>query len=84
MTGGLALFWNDGKVDLEVLGSSKQCIHAAMRINSIRQVFSFVYLRPSCIWKDRFWEELKSFVRMITSPWCALGDFNDFAMVDER
>lgn len=69
LASGLALFWNAEKVDIDVLDSSEQCIHTAMVINSIRQVFSFVYVKPSCVWKDRFWVELKTFAGTIDSPW---------------
>ncbi|KAK5784811.1 hypothetical protein PVK06_039349 [Gossypium arboreum] len=77
MAGGLALFWNAEKIDVDVLDSSQQCIHTTMMINSVRKVFSFVYDRPSCAWKDCFWVELKVFAETIDSPRCFLGDFNE-------
>ncbi|OMO87284.1 reverse transcriptase [Corchorus capsularis] len=84
MAGGIALVWNSNSCQLDIIGSTTQCIHVSCDMNKVSQVVSFVYVRPTCQWKDQFWAEMIEFSQSISSPWNVVGDFNDFAAFDER
>ncbi|OMO72173.1 Endonuclease/exonuclease/phosphatase [Corchorus capsularis] len=82
--GGLALYWKAERVNLSIIGYMEQCIHTEVEVDSVKQLFSFAYVRPNGSWKDRFWRELRVFSNSVSIPWSVIGDFNDFAAANEK
>ncbi|OMO53937.1 reverse transcriptase [Corchorus capsularis] len=84
MAGGIVLFWNAATTDLTVHSFSTQIIHTSILYKGVQHMVSFAYVRPQTQFKDIFWRDLKDFSASISSSWIVLGDFNDFAALEER
>lgn len=82
--GGLLLFWNQGRSNLNVISHSSQAIHTKLNMGVNDCFITFSYVRPNPLAKQRFWEECKVFSDSVNSPWIVLGDFNDISSPDEQ
>ncbi|KAH1115239.1 hypothetical protein J1N35_008617 [Gossypium stocksii] len=67
-----------------VLSGTYQIIHCRVLDGSTVLMVSFAYGQPSVIIEDQFWMELQNFATQNTLQRIIMGDFNDFASLDER
>ncbi|XP_031130731.1 uncharacterized protein LOC116032362 [Ipomoea triloba] len=82
--GGLLVFWNQGQINLEVIGHSSQSIHTKVKQGSNEFFFTFAYVRPNLVAKKRFWDNCKVIGDKLQGPWVVMGDLNDIASEEEQ
>ncbi|KAE8732459.1 hypothetical protein F3Y22_tig00002058pilonHSYRG00012 [Hibiscus syriacus] len=84
LRGGLILVWNTNQHDIIIRGHTDQIIHAEIQENGKRWLLSTVYVQSHSNKKDEFWENIRDCSMNINQPWMVVGDFNDFATIEER
>ncbi|GLT57157.1 hypothetical protein SLA2020_301450 [Shorea laevis] len=88
--GGIWLLWDAGKINLDVVFSSSQAIHAVAKVRNHPTIhdsewfFSGVYGRPQFEIRSFLWHELSNMADQITIPWIIAGDFNDIINQGEK
>lgn len=82
--GGLLLFWNQGRSNLDIISHSSQAIHTKWSLGPNDCFITFSYVKPNPLAKSRLWEECKAFGNSVHCPWLVLGDFNDISSTHEQ
>lgn len=84
--GGIWLLWNSDFVDVEILSTTEQEIHALIRVNSssLTWLISAIYASPIFVERCILWNNLRIIASRHNLPWLALGDFNDVLLEDEK
>ena len=77
--GGLWLLWRTDLVEVQILNSTEQEIHALVRPLSSNSfwLLSAVYASPRIAERRWLWDNLKTVADANVLPWVILGDFND-------
>lgn len=74
--GGILLCWDDSAVNIEVIYSEPQCIHAMVKDGTGREfLLSVVYASPIFEVRKQLFRRLEEFADLVTIPWIMLGDF---------
>ena len=78
-SGGLWVLWNTDRVDLALLSSTEQEIHAEVKVRftNTSWLFSAVYASPRNAERQVLWENLMSVADLHNLPWVIAGDFNE-------
>ena len=85
MSGGIWLLWNQSRVNIKILDSSKHFIHGIVNEgNSDEWMFTVVYANPILTLKKQCFEEVAQLARNITKPWMVIGDFNEILSAAEK
>ncbi|GKV08919.1 hypothetical protein SLEP1_g20489 [Rubroshorea leprosula] len=90
LAGGLWLLWDVNKVNIDIVFSSSQAIHAVVKvcnhsvISNSDWFFSGVYGRPHFDIRSLLWHELSDMAKHVNIPWIIAGDFNDVTEQGEK
>nr|XP_023873296.1 uncharacterized protein LOC111985881 [Quercus suber] len=76
--GGLWLLWKKEEVDVFVLSSTEQEIHATVKVrdSNLTWLISPIYASPRIAERKILWENLTKVAQLHNMPWLLLGDFN--------
>ncbi|KAI9186057.1 hypothetical protein LWI28_013379 [Acer negundo] len=80
--GKILVFWKDN-IQLEVVGTSNQCLTVLLSAGSSSLLATFVYVKCSPIERRAFWEKLYD-ISDFNVPWVVLGDFKTIRSDMER
>ncbi|OMO85295.1 reverse transcriptase [Corchorus capsularis] len=77
--GGIWLLWKSDKLELDLIGSTEQEIHATVKVISSNLVWflSAIYASPRAAERRILWNNLCIVADSHTLPWLITGDFND-------
>ncbi|OMO90964.1 reverse transcriptase [Corchorus capsularis] len=76
--GGIWLNWDDAAVQLTIIISSPQLVHALVKPKDQEEfMLTVVYASPKLEVRRILWTHMEDLARTITLPWVVLGDFND-------
>lgn len=85
LSGGLGLLWNR-TVDIQILSSSPNFIHVAIRVIESSDWFecTFVYANPIFQQRMNLWDKLLVLPSKRNLPWCCIGDFNEMLSASDK
>ncbi|CAN0912663.1 hypothetical protein LINGRAPRIM_LOCUS555 [Linum grandiflorum] len=76
-SGGIWVLWDEEIVQLKILRTSSQSIHAEVSWDGTQQCqVTFVYGTPRRLDRTALWDELVAISDHVNGPWLVLGDFN--------
>ena len=77
--GDLWLLWKKDEVDVIVLSSTEQEIHATIKVcnSDSTWIISTVYASPRIMERKILWSNLSEMAKLHNLPWLLLGDFNE-------
>ena len=84
--GGIWLLWCSDLVQVDVLASTKQEIHALIQVRSqnFNWIISAIYASPRFVERCLLWDNLKMLASLHNLPWALMGDFNEVLSEDEK
>ncbi|XP_030941685.1 uncharacterized protein LOC115966624 [Quercus lobata] len=84
--GGLWVLWNADMVDITLLSSTEQEIHAEVKIRftNINWLLSTVYANPRNAKRQALWRNLMSVAKLHNMPWVIAGDFNEPLLSEDK
>ncbi|XP_030930689.1 uncharacterized protein LOC115956454 [Quercus lobata] len=84
--GGLWLLWYSNRVEVELLASSEQEIHATVKVrtSNSKWLFSAVYASPRSVERHILWNNLSNVAELHNMPWVIAGDFNEPLSGDDK
>lgn len=84
--GGIILMWNTRRVNVQILGSTEQEIHALIEVHnsSFQWLFSGIYASPRFKERKILWGNLETVAELMDRPWIVLGDFNEVMSESEK
>ncbi|XP_050248720.1 uncharacterized protein LOC126695973 [Quercus robur] len=84
--GGLWLLWYSDRVEVELLASSEQEIHATVKVrtSNSKWLFSAVYASPRSVERHILWNNLSNVAELHNMPWVIAGDFNEPFSGDDK
>ena len=85
-SGGLWVLWNTDRVDLALLSSTEQEIHAEVKVRftNTSWLFSAVYASPRNAERQVLWKNLMSVADLHNLPWVIAGDFNEPLLSEDK
>lgn len=77
--GGILLLWRSEAVDVSIMGSTEQEIHAMLEVRNSDRPFllSAIYASPRFNERKVLWENMEMISEHVLKPWVAFGDFNE-------
>ena len=80
------MLWNADRVDLALLSSTEQEIHAEVKVRftNISWLFSAVYASPRNAERQVLWKNLMSVADLHNLPWVIAGDFNEPLLNEDK
>ena len=77
--GGIWLLWQSDLVQVEVVSTTEQEIHALIHVSShsFSWILSSIYASPRLCERLVLWDNLKLLVGLHNLPWALMGDFNE-------
>ena len=84
--GGLWVLWNADNVDVALLSSTEQEIHAEVKVRFTNDswLLSVVYASPRCAERQVLWKNLMSVAELHNLPWVIAGDFNEPLLSEDK
>ena len=84
--GGLWLLWKTDDVDVMLLSSTEQEIHATVKVRNSDPIWliSAIYARPRLSERRILWDNLKVVAQLHNLPWLMLGDFNEVLCSEDK
>ena len=84
--GGLWLLWKKKEVDVFVLSSTEQEIHATVKVrdSDLTWLISPVYASLRIAERKILWENLTQVAQLHNMPWLLLGDFNEVLSSEDK
>ena len=84
--GGLWILWKSEEVEILPLSSTKQEIHATvkMRSSNISWLLFAIYASPRLAERRILWGNLKTVAHLHNLPWLKIGDFNEVLCDDDK
>ncbi|XP_030958322.1 uncharacterized protein LOC115980181 [Quercus lobata] len=85
-TGGLWILWDSTQVNVSVLSSTEQEIHAIVKDLSSNSswLLSTVYASPRYAERRLLWDNLSRVAELHTLPWIIAGDFNKILLGEDK
>ncbi|KAA3481745.1 reverse transcriptase [Gossypium australe] len=84
-SGGIWLFWDTDAIQVSILHSHAQFIHAKIKqANELEWLFTVVYASPNRKKWGELWNELRVIADGIDLPWLLAGDFNSIVLSNEK
>ena len=76
---GLWMLWNSNRVEVSILSSTEQEIHAIVKVlnSNLSWLFTVVYASPRTAERHILWENLNKVAELHNMPWVLAGDFNE-------
>ena len=77
--GGLWMLWHSDRVEVSMLASTKQEIHAVVKVlnSNLSWLFTAVYASPRTAERHILWENLNKVADLHNMSWVVAGDFNE-------
>ena len=84
--GGLWMLWNSDKVEVSILSSTEQEIHAIVKVlnSNLSWLFTAVYANPRTAERHILWENLNKVAELHNMPWVLVGDFNEPLLNEDK
>ena len=84
--GGIWMLWKIDRIQVDVLTSTEQEIHALIRVRaySFTWLISAIYASPRFAERCVLWENLKMLASLHNLPWAMMGDFNEVIAEEEK
>ncbi|XP_023928116.1 uncharacterized protein LOC112039472 [Quercus suber] len=84
--GSLWLLWKTDDVDVMLLSSFEQEIHATVKVHNSDPIWliSTIYARPRLSERRILWDSLKAVAQLHNLPWLMLGDFNEVLSSEDK
>ena len=84
--GGLWLLWKTDDVDVMLLSTTEQEIHATVKVRNSDPIWliSAIYARPRLSERRILWDNLKVVAQLHNLPWLMLGDFNEVLSSEDK
>ena len=84
--GGIWLLWRSDLVQVDVLASTEQEIHALIwvRFQNFSWIISAIYASPRFVDRCLLWDNLTMLASLHNLPWALMGDFNEVLSEDEK
>lgn len=84
--GGIWLLLRSDLVQVDVLASTEQEIHALIRVRSLNFIWILSEIYASSRFAERclLWDNLKMLASLHNLPWSLMGDFNEVLFEDEK
>ncbi|KAK3222281.1 hypothetical protein Dsin_009306 [Dipteronia sinensis] len=83
-SGEIWLLWNEDKVKLHVVASSRNNVTALIDDNSTLWVLTVVYANPCTTMRRLLWNYPDSIRNCFSLPWLVAGDFNEITNSSEK
>lgn len=83
-SGGIWMLWNPTTIQVNILASSFQEIHAHGKVQNFSFILTGLYASPIFNIRKNLWESLSIMSQALSYPWVLLGDFNDISNRDEK
>ncbi|KAK2646419.1 hypothetical protein Ddye_021614 [Dipteronia dyeriana] len=81
---GIWLLWNENKVKLQVVASSKHTVIAVVAEGNRYWVLIIVYTDMNAVIRRNLWGYLSAIRSCFKGPWVLMGDFNEITGSDEN
>ena len=77
--GGLWMLWNSDRVDITLMSSTEQEIHAIVKVPNSHSnwLFTAVYASPRSAERHILWNNLIKVLELHNLPWVMARDFNE-------
>ena len=84
--GGIWLLWVTDAVDITILSSTEQEIHASVKVcqSSLSWIISAVYASPRFREHHLLWKNLCEVAALHSMPWIIFGDFNECLSSEDK
>ena len=84
--GGLWVLWNADRVELALLASTKQVVHAEVKVRftNTSWLLSAVYASPRNAERKILWKNLMNVAELHNMPWVIAGDFNEPLLSEDK
>ena len=84
--GGLWVLWNADNVDVALLSSTEQEIHAEVKVRFTNNswLLSALYASPKRAERQVLWKNLMSVAELHNLPWVITGDFNEPLLSEDK
>ena len=84
--GGIWMLWRSDLVQVDVLATTEQEIHALIRVRTqtLNQLISAIYSNPRFEERCILCNNLRMIANMHDLPWALMGDFNEVMFDDEK
>ena len=84
--GGIWLLWSTNLVQVDVLATTEQEIHAIIRVRAqaFHWLLNAIYASPRFEERCILWNNLKMLAAMHDLPWALMGDFNEVLSKKEK
>ncbi|XP_023912416.1 uncharacterized protein LOC112024003 [Quercus suber] len=84
--GGIWLLWRTDLVNVDVLATTEQEIHAIIRVRAqtCHWLISAIYANPRFAKRCILWNNIKLLAVMHDLPWALMGDFNEVLSEEEK
>jgi len=85
-SGGIWVLWNNKNILAQVISKEDRAIHMLVFDVLIQKfsIISGIYAPAQSGQKDAFWSYLQNLNRVIDTPWCLIGDFNELECPDDK
>lgn len=86
LRGGILLLWNKEELEVSIIGSTEQEIHAIIQVKKFNYSWlcSAIYASPRLGERLLLWNNLEKVAESNSLPWLAMGDFNEIACEEEK
>ena len=80
------MLWNSDKVEVSILSSTEQEIHAIVKVlnSNLSWLFTAVYASPRTAERHILWENLNKVAELHNMPWVLAGDFNEPLLNEDK
>ena len=84
--GGLWILWKMEDVEITLLSTTEQEIHATVKVRSsnLSWLISAIYASPKIAKRRILWNNLKMVSQLHNLPWLMLGDFNEVVSGEDK
>ena len=84
--GGLWLLWKKEEVEVSVLSSTEQEIHASIKVSNsnLSWLFSSIYASPRLYERKILWANLTQVAQLHNLPLLMMGDFNEILSGEDK
>ncbi|KAL5831677.1 hypothetical protein ACOSQ4_017031 [Xanthoceras sorbifolium] len=83
-SGGIWILWNNNRINMQVLASSKQSV--TLLVDDVNKwwVLTIVYASPIASTRKNLWRYLNDIRNCFVGPWVIMGDFNEITNSTEN
>lgn len=85
-SGGIALFWKNTEVTIELYALTEQKIHSTIEVSSKSPKFFFtiIYAKNTYSFRKILWDYIRNISTTINGPWLVCGNSNEVTNASEK